>query len=142
MRKLIFYWLPVFLWAGLIFYLSNVPGLNSGLAIFWDVFWRKLAHALEFAILNFLVFRALRGYGLGFYQALFWGLFLAIFYAFSDEAHQYFVLEREARLRDVGIDSLGVILASGFLFLLRKNKQRLIRVLNLTPKIREQKNTE
>lgn len=108
--KFLKFWLPVILWAGLIFYLSGVPNLNSGMSAFYDVFFRKLAHAGEFGILTFLLLRALYfGKKMDFKKALIWSLFLAILYAFSDEFHQYFVPEREARLRDVGVDSLGVI---------------------------------
>ena len=117
-KKFLKYWLPVFLWAGFIFYLSAVPNLNSGLVVFWDVFLRKLAHVTEFGILFFLIFRAWRGYGLNFKKSLALGFILAILYAFSDEAHQYFVAERQARLKDIAIDSLGVILLSlGLIFL-------------------------
>jgi len=117
MIKFIKYWLPVILWAGLIFYLSSVPNLNSGLAVFWDVFLRKLAHSGEFGILFLLIFRALKsGEVVGFKKALMWSFAAAILYAFSDEFHQYFVAERQARLRDVAFDGLGIIL-SGFLLL-------------------------
>lgn len=110
MTKFLKNWLPVFLWAGLIFYLSAVPNLNSGFVAFWDVFLRKLAHASEFGILNFLLFRAIKNEGADFKKALFLSFLITIFYAFSDEAHQYFVAERQAKLKDVGIDSLGAIL--------------------------------
>lgn len=79
---------------------------------FWDVFLRKLAHAMEFGILNFLIFRGWRGYGISFKKALILGLALTIIYAFFDEAHQYFVAERQAKLFDVGVDSLGAALIS------------------------------
>lgn len=111
MIKFLKNWLPVFLWAGLIFYLSAVPNLNSGFAAFWDVFLRKLAHSTEFGTLFLLVFWALRfGEGISFKKALLWSFAIAILYAFSDEFHQYFVAERQARLKDVAFDGLGVIL--------------------------------
>lgn len=117
MTKFLKNWLPVFLWAGLIFYLSSVPNLNSGFAAFWDVFLRKLAHSGEFGILFLLVFRALRfGEGISFKKALLWSFAIAIFYAFSDEFHQYFVAERQAKMKDVLIDGLGIALL--FLFLI------------------------
>lgn len=112
MFKFLKSWLPVILWAGMIFYLSGVPNLNSGLAAFWDVFLRKLAHAAEFGILNFLIFRALSGYGAGFKKALLLALLLTIVYAFFDETHQYFVAERQARIKDVAMDGLGAGLIS------------------------------
>jgi len=119
-KKFIIYWLPVIFWAGIIFYLSAVPNLNSGLETFYDVFLRKLAHVTEFAVLNFLIFRALCGYDVAFKKALVWGLIAAAFYAFSDEAHQYFVPLRQARLADVAIDNLGVLFASAIIFLVKR----------------------
>ncbi len=107
--KFLKYWLPVIFWAGLIFYFSCIPGLNSGMSVFYDVFSRKIAHAAIFGVLFLLIFRALKmGYEFSFKKALIWSLVLAILYAFSDEAHQYFVPERQARLKDVGVDSLGI----------------------------------
>jgi len=122
MTKFFKNWLPVFLWAGLVFYLSAVPNLNSGFAAFWDVFLRKLAHAGEFGILNFLIFRACHGSVVSFRKALILSFVFSVLYAFSDEAHQYFVAERQARLKDVGIDSLGIAFISGLLFLFRKDR--------------------
>lgn len=108
-NKFLKYWLPPIFWAGLIFYFSGVPNLNSGLAVFWDVFWRKLAHAGIFGFLFLLIFRALRfGQRFDFKKALIWSLVLSVLYAFFDEAHQYFVPMRQARLLDVGFDSLGI----------------------------------
>ncbi len=118
MIKFLKYWLPVIFWAGLIFYLSGVPGLSSGLSVYYDVFLRKLAHAAVFGFLFLLIFRAFYfGHEIGFKRALIWSLVAAVLYAFSDEVHQYFVPERQARLFDVGVDSLGIIF-SGFLFML------------------------
>ena len=113
MKKFIFYWLPVVLFAGVIFYLSGVPNLNSGFAVFWDVFWRKLAHAGEFGLLNLLLWRALYcGENVSFKKALPWSSILAVLYAISDELHQAFVPLRQARWQDVAQDSLGVLLTS------------------------------
>jgi len=113
MTKFLKYWLSVILWAAFIFYLSSKPGLSSGMPVFYDVFVRKIAHATIFGILFLLIFRAFySGHGFSLKKALVYGLILAVLYAFSDEAHQYFVPEREARLKDVAIDSLGIVLTS------------------------------
>src|SRR5687767_882944 len=51
-------WLPVVVWAGVIFAFSSVPDLGTGLGG-WDLVLRKLAHAAEFAVLGALLARAL-----------------------------------------------------------------------------------
>ena len=109
MRKILIYWLPVIIWAGLIFYLSAISGLSSGLGAFWDVFWRKLAHATEFGILNLLLFRALSGSAWSFKKVWWWSLILSVLYAVSDELHQYFIPLRECRWQDMAQDSFGEI---------------------------------
>ena len=92
-------WAPVVLWAAMIFALSSVPDLGTGLGT-WDLVLRKLAHAGEFAVLGALLLRALPdelpALGLG------------IFYAASDELHQHFVEGRVGSPLDVLIDSVGV----------------------------------
>jgi VanZ family protein len=94
-------WLPVVLWAALIFALSSVPSLSTGLGT-WDLVLRKLAHATEFAVLGALVLRATGS------EAAAFGLGVA--YAITDEIHQTFVPGREGAVVDVGIDALGVAL--------------------------------
>jgi VanZ family protein len=89
----------VVVWAGLIFVLSSVPDLGTGLGG-WDLVLRKLAHATEYAILGFLLLRAL---GRGS-----WALALGVAYAVSDEIHQHFVAGRHGAPLDVVIDAVGV----------------------------------
>jgi len=90
--------------------------------VFWDVFYRKLAHAAEFGILNLLLWRALYyGENVSFKKALLWSLLLTVLYAASDEFHQYFVPSRQARWQDVAQDSLGAM-AVNFVLLLAKYK--------------------
>ncbi len=91
-------WLPVVLWAALIFALSSIPSLSSGLG-FWDLILRKLAHAGEYALLSALLLRAL---------ARPWpALTVAVAYAASDELHQHFVRGRVGSPRDLAIDAAG-----------------------------------
>jgi len=94
-------WLPVLAWAAVIFAFSSVPDLGTGLGT-WDTVLRKLAHALEYAILGALLLRAL---------GRLWPAFaLGVVYAGSDELHQNFVPGRQGALRDVLIDVAGVAL--------------------------------
>jgi hypothetical protein len=92
-------WLPVVAWAGLIFTLSSIPDLGTGLGG-WDLVLRKLAHAGEFAVLGLLLVRAL-----GRPLLAFW---LGAAYAVTDELHQSFVPGRVGSPLDVAIDAAGV----------------------------------
>jgi VanZ family protein len=92
-------WLPVVIWAGLIFALSSIPDLGTGLGG-WDLVLRKAAHAAEFAVLGFLLVRAL-GRELA-------ALAAGIAYAASDELHQSFVPGRQGTVLDFLIDAVGV----------------------------------
>ena len=93
-------WVPVVVWAAVIFALSSIPHLGTGLGI-WDLVLRKLAHATEYGILGALLLRAL---GRPVPAAL-----LALAYAASDELHQHFVSGRHAAPLDVAIDVAGVM---------------------------------
>ena len=92
-------WLPVVAWAGLIFTLSSIPDLGTGLGG-WDLVLRKLAHAAEFAVLGLLLVRALRRPLLAFW--------LGTVYAVTDELHQSFIPGRVGSPLDVAIDAAGV----------------------------------
>ena len=94
------HWGPVFLWAAVIFALSSIPELSSGLGT-WDLVLRKCAHTLEFAVLASLLARALTREAPAFA--------LGVVYAVSDEVHQSFVRGRHAAPLDVAIDALGLL---------------------------------
>jgi VanZ family protein len=94
-------WAPVVAWAAVIFALSSVSDLGTGLGT-WDLVLRKLAHAAEFALLGLLLARALR-------RELAAAL-LGVAYAVSDELHQHFVPGRVGAPLDVAIDAVGVAL--------------------------------
>ena len=100
--------LPVVVWAAVIFTLSSIPSLSTGLGT-WDTILRKGAHLTEYAILGGLLYRALGREPLA--------LALGIAYAATDELHQYFVRGRHASPVDVAIDAVGV--AVGMLVWLR-----------------------
>jgi len=94
-------WLPVVAWAALIFALSSIPHLGTGLGT-WDLVLRKCAHATEYAILALLLLRATRSFVAA------WPL--AVLYAASDELHQSFVRGRHGSPVDVAIDAAGAAL--------------------------------
>jgi len=93
-------WIPALLWAGLIFTLSSIPSLDTGLGI-WDVVLRKLAHLAEYAVLGILAYRAVRCAPVA--------IALASAYAGTDELHQAFVSGRHGSPLDWLIDTGGVV---------------------------------
>jgi VanZ family protein len=92
-------WIPVVLWAGLIFTLSSIPDLGTGLGT-WDLVLRKLAHLAEYAILGALAYRAIRREPAA--------VALASAYAATDEVHQAFVAGRQGSAVDWLVDTVGV----------------------------------
>jgi VanZ family protein len=93
-------WAPVVLWAALIFALSSIPDLGTGLGD-WDVVLRKLAHIAEYAVLGAFAFRAARSVSAA--------LLLGSAYAVTDELHQTFVSGRHGSPVDWLIDTAGVV---------------------------------
>jgi VanZ family protein len=92
-------WLPVVVWAAVIFAFSSIPNLSSGLGG-WDLVLRKIAHTAEYAVLGALLVRATGRSWLA--------LGLGALYAVSDEFHQTFVAGRHGSPVDVAIDSVGL----------------------------------
>ena len=92
-------WLPVVAWAALIFTLSSIPSLDSGLGTL-DLVLRKIAHFAEFAVLGALLARVLDDVP---------AVLVGVAYAVTDEVHQAFVQGREGAAMDVAIDGAGVL---------------------------------
>ena len=105
-------WLPVILWAGVIFFFSS-QAINRPAPFSWtDFIFKKTAHVTEYAIFFFLIFRAMSKNRQEVSKKVFvWSLAIAVLFAFSDEWHQTFVPGREGTLRDVGFDSIGSLLS-------------------------------
>ena len=93
-------WLPVVFWAGVIFTLSSIPSLGTGLGV-WDVVLRKVAHLAEYAVLGALLYRAVRRDPAA--------VVLGSAYAATDEIHQSFVSGRQGSPLDWLVDTAGVV---------------------------------
>lgn len=106
------YWGPVCAYAALIFYLSSLPHPEERLPSFVGLFSDKVLHAVEYAVLGGLVYRAFRWGTNGALQA--WAGALALLatslYGLSDELHQAFVPNRDASGWDWLADSVGAML--------------------------------
>lgn len=108
------YWIPVVIYAGLIFFLSAQSEPEQYVPIFSFPGADKLEHAVEYSVLGILCYRAFR-YAAG-KRASRYALLLAIViasgYGVSDEFHQYFVPLREADGWDVLADTVGASLGA------------------------------
>ena len=93
-------WIPVVVWAAVIFAFSSIPSLSTELGT-WDTILRKLAHLTEYAVLGAFVLRAIRRPAIA--------VALAGAYAITDEVHQLFVEGRHGAPLDVGIDTVGAL---------------------------------
>ncbi len=105
------YWLPVTIYAILIFYISSKPG-DQIPSVFplQDI----LAHIIEYTFFALLLNRAMKySYaGLPYRGRIFWVCLIAVIYALSDEFHQSFVPGRDASLFDLAWDSMGIAIAN------------------------------
>lgn len=136
-------WLPCALWMAVIFAMSAMTGKASGaqsgvlakllyslISVFsgamepgdLEFVIRKGAHLSEYALLFLLYFRALFLTGCGRHGIL--AFALTVFYAATDEVHQFFVPGRSASAADVMIDAAGALAAWMILALVRKMIRR------------------
>jgi VanZ family protein len=102
-------WVLVAVWAGFIFTLSATPNLRFVQSDAIDFVVRKAGHMAAFGILAVLLWRAISYSRQGGAVAV--SLALTILYAASDEFHQSFTAGRHASPVDVGIDSIGAVIA-------------------------------
>ena len=116
LSKYIFFWLPVVIWALIIFRFSANPTIQASHINWKDFVIKKTAHIIEYAILSLLLYRGFVNSSMEKRRAGFWAIYLAIFYAISDEVHQNFTPGREPTLRDVFFDTIGAILAILFIW--------------------------
>ena len=94
------------------------------------LFVRKAAHMTEYFLLTLSLHLPLYVYlkqKLSFKMRLFFCLPAAIAFAALDEFHQSFVDGRSGNLFDVGIDSVGILLATVFLVIITKIKRKRVK---------------
>ena len=123
--QVLWYWVPVALYAGTIFYLSDQPHPQDKLPSFlFEGVSDKVLHAVEYGILALLCYRAFRwaaGPAVA-RQAVLLAIVTASAYGITDEMHQAFVPFRESGWQDWLADTIGAAIgALSWRFLDRHN---------------------
>lgn len=109
-RRTLWYWGPVVIWMVIIFVGSSHSNVVLSESPSRDDLMKNLGHIIEYALLGFLIFRALsskKGDTLSSRYVWLWSLTGAILYGLSDEVHQMFVPTRTAYLGDILMDGVG-----------------------------------
>lgn len=70
---------------------------------------RKIAHLTEYLILGFLMFNLLKQYSV---TNIYYAIGLSILYSCTDEFHQLFISGRSGSIRDILIDSIGILIGT------------------------------
>lgn len=108
------FWLPVYLYAGLIFILSSFsPPPKVSLFLHGD----KLLHLIEYAILGYLLARAARHstHPKLYMHFRVFAVCVAFFYGITDEFHQYFVPGRMVDALDLATNAAGAFCGQLFI---------------------------
>lgn len=139
------------LWAAVIFIFSSNPDSYSYIPnrLYHWLWWTKLfgqslifylgglTHVLEYAVLAYLLARALLWRGEFTRGQLFTVFFITMLYAFSDEFHQVFTPGRAFQGVDLLLDALGAALGLGaYVLYIRRaevKKSRFIRRVREIP---------
>jgi len=108
--KFIKYWLPVLIYAILIFYLSSIPG--GDLPVVFKT-QEVFLHIIEYAVFALLLSRAIKAYHprLTLNRRFVVVFIFSFLYALSDEFHQFFIPQRYCSLLDLVYDGIGIAMA-------------------------------
>jgi VanZ family protein len=109
MSTMLRYWGPVAAYIALIFYVSSQSYPEQNLPSFLTLFSDKVLHAIEYAVLGGLWYRAFR-WGTSdpwTHQAVLLAILATSLYGISDEVHQWFVPFRESSWQDWLADTIG-----------------------------------
>lgn len=119
MKRFIFLWGPVVLFAGLVFVVSSMSS-----PIDEDPFplFDKVAHITEYTLFAMLLFRALQGTwrGMTFFWLAFITVMITLTYGASDEFHQSFVEARTSDIKDLAADGIGAMMAMTIIFIKKR----------------------
>jgi VanZ family protein len=113
--QVLWYWVPVVLYAGTIFYLSSQSHPEEQLPSFLlEEVSDKVLHTVEYGILSLLCYRAFRwaaGPAVA-RQAVVLAIVTASVYGLTDEVHQLFVPFRESGWQDWLADTIGAVIGA------------------------------
>lgn len=123
MKKIITYWFWPVLWMVIIFVFSSRTRIGVSEKYLINFIFFKLLHIVEYTILYLLLFRAFYSHFPKNNKALIYAALSTLLFAISDEIHQSLVPTRQGTLRDIGIDTLGIIL--GFMYT-KNNLKKLL----------------
>ena len=127
----LYYWLPPVLLMSLIFFLSTRQNVKIVDEFTINFIFFKTMHMLEYGLLFFLFFRAFSFSFKKKYRAktlLLVAIVCAIGYGATDELHQLFVPTRQGTVRDLIIDTIGILICFRYtkINLTRLTKLRLL----------------
>lgn len=129
MKRIVYYWLPVFLWAFMIFGFSANP-TGSVSEVHWqDFVVKKLAHVFVYGVLSTLLYRALKKSGVPKKKAITYSIYASIIYGITDEYHQSFTPGREPRARDIIFDTIGAVLSMSVVYYYFPNSDKFVKKL-------------
>ncbi len=103
------YWLPALVVMAVIFALSSQSGLRVSEDPVVDRPIRASAHMFAFATLAACLLFALARGGRPRLRDVVIAFALTVLYGFSDELHQWFVPDRNGRIDDVIVDTIGAV---------------------------------
>lgn len=91
-------------------------------------YFRKFAHFFIYTVFSLTMFSFIRRFAIKKNIIPFLSFFICVLYAVSDEIHQYFVPGRSCELRDVLIDSCGILTGLAIIYLIRQIKLKFKKV--------------
>ncbi|MBI4446955.1 MAG: VanZ family protein [Acidobacteria bacterium] len=119
LQRACLYWLPSFLYAAAIFYLSHQSEIPEPARVLPAYVWHFLEYGFFAATLSW---SATTGYSRTFSAGRKLSVgFLSIIYAISDEFHQSYIPGREASFGDVAADALGTFVFLALAYFLKND---------------------
>jgi VanZ family protein len=111
-RKFVRLWLPVLLWMGVIFLGSSIGNVPKAGGVAVDAIVHRTGHVIEFAILGWLLLRAVGDGRRITRREMAITLIVIALYGASDEFHQRFTPGRSSELSAVLFDTAGGLIGA------------------------------